>query len=77
MPRVKIGVPPEQLAIEDELRERYGGMMKALDVARELGLKHHSSYENWLSDVPHVIVNGLKKWRVKDVAEKIYQNYSA
>ena len=74
MPRVKKFKPLAQEELENELRDRYGGMMTALDVARELGLKHHSAYTAWLSDVPATIVNGLKRYRVAVVAEKIYKS---
>ena len=74
MPRVKKFKPIAQEELENELRERYGGMMSALDVARELGLRHHSAYNAWLADVPATIVNGLKRYRVAAVAEKIYKN---
>jgi len=73
MPRVKLLIPPEQQLLEDELRERYGGMMTAIDVGRELGVKHHSTYEAWLADVPHTMVNGHKRWRVSRIAEKMYR----
>ena len=74
MPKLKILTPPGQQLIEDELRARYGGMMTAKQVGTELGVKHHSSYETWLADVPHTLVNGHKRWRVAHVAEKIYLN---
>ena len=74
MPKIKKLKPPLQQQLEDELRSRYGGMMCALDVARELGITHHSSYEKWLADVPCVRVNKLRRWRCADVAEKIYRS---
>ena len=77
MPKVKKFKPIEQEIIEDDLRSRYGGMMDAKSVGTELGLTHHSSYENWLSDVPFVRVNRLRRYRVADVAEKIYRSINA
>ena len=74
MPRVKKFKPLAQEELENELRERYGGMMTALDVGRELGLRHHSAYNAWLESVPATIVNGLKRYRVAVVAEKIYKS---
>ena len=74
MPKIKTLKPPLQQQLEDELRSRYGGMMRALDVARELGIKHHSAYEAWLADVPCVRVNRLRRWRCADVAAKIYRS---
>ena len=73
MPRVKYGIPPEQLELEEELRDRYGGMMTAAEVGRELGLSGPHHYNDWLRDVPAVMVNGRKRWRVARVAEKIYR----
>lgn len=73
MPRTKYLTPPQQKDIEEDLRERYGGgMMTAIDVGRELGIKDHTSYEAWLSDVPYYIVNNRKRWRVADIAKKMY-----
>ena len=63
-----------QEELENELYDRYGGMMSALDVARELGIVHYSAYHAWLADVPAVIVNGRKRYRVAAVAEKIYKS---
>lgn len=74
MPKVKTLKPPLQQQIEDELRSRYGGMMSALDAARELGLKDHHSYEAWLKDVPCVRVNNRRRWRCADIAAKIYKS---
>ena len=74
MPKVKQFKPLLQQQLEDELRSRYGGMMCALDVARELGIKHHSAYEAWLADVPCVRVNKKRRWRCADVAAKIYRS---
>lgn len=73
MPKLKTLIPPSQQLIEDDLRARYGGMMTAIQVGRELGVKHHSAYEAWLADVPHTLVNGHKRWRVSRIAEKIYR----
>lgn len=74
MPKVRIGVPQRQREIEDDLRARYGGAMTAKDVGVELGMKHPNTYNGWLADVPAIVVNNRKKWRVADVAGKIYQN---
>ena len=77
MPRTRVGIPAEQLEIEEDLRERHGGAMTALDVGRELGLSKYTSYNAWLSDVPSIDVNGRKRYRVRDVAEKLYRGMSA
>ena len=73
MPRTKVGVPPEQLIIEEELRTRYGGMMSAAAVGRELGLCKAPSYTRWLDGLPYNEVNGRKKWSVRDIARKIFE----
>lgn len=77
MPRVKAFVSAAQQAIEDDLRNRYGGMMTATDVASELSLNHYSAYMAWLADVPATIVNGRRRWRVSAVAAKIYKSTEA
>lgn len=73
MPKVNFLVPPGQLEIENDLRRRYGGMMTASSIGRELGIVDHKSYEEWLNDVPFVLVNGRKRYRVAAVAEKLYR----
>ena len=45
MPRVTWNVSPEQLALEEELRSRYGGMMTATDVAKILGVSVGHAYK--------------------------------
>lgn len=74
MPRQKKFKCYEQELLEEELRARYGGMMTAAAVGQELGLLHHKSYNAWLADVPSVLVNGRSRWRVADIAEKIFRN---
>ena len=73
MPKIKKFKPIEQEQLEEELRSRYGGMMDAKHVGVELSLNHFNSYTEWLADVPYVKVGKRKKWRVADVAEKIYR----
>lgn len=74
MPRVKTGIPREQLEIEEDLRSRYGGMMRITDVQTELGVKRYETARQWLQDVPMTRVNKSKRWRVAAVAEKIYRD---
>lgn len=74
MPRQKKFKPIAQEQLEVELRDRYGGMMTAAAVGRELGLTHQYTYVAWLKDVPYVNVNGRKRYRCADVAEKIYMS---
>ena len=73
MPKVNWCVPQRQREIAEELRERYGGMMTASDVMRELGLNHDAPTTRWLEGVPAVIVNNRKRYRVSDIASKIYR----
>lgn len=76
MPRVKIGIPPAQLAIEDELRKRYGGAMSTRQVGNELGLKDTAA-KRWCdtAQVPYVQVEkSARRYRVSDLAAAIYQN---
>ena len=71
MPRVKFAIPPEQLALEDALRDRYGGMMDARSVGKELGVKDTAAAK-WLDGVTYVLVNNRRRYPVRHVAEKIY-----
>lgn len=73
MPKVTFNIPQKQREIAEELREHFGGMMTATDVGRELGISHDASISKWLADVPSVTVNNRKRWRVSDVAAKIYK----
>lgn len=74
MPRITFLAPPEVTQLADDLRKKYGGMMTARDVGREIGVTHADSYVKYLKDVPAVIVNNRKRYRVMDVAKKIYDS---
>lgn len=74
MPRVKLGIPAEQLALEQELRDRYGGMMKVKDVQEELGVRSYNTASSFLEGMTFVKVGKVKKYRVADVAKRIYIN---
>lgn len=74
MPRVKLGIPAEQLALEQELRDRYGGMMGTRDVQEELGVGSYNTAASFLEGVSFIKVGKLKKYRVADVAKRIYIN---
>lgn len=74
MPRTKKYIPAEQKAWEDELRERYGGMMTRRQIGIELG---HGNNYRWLNRFTADLRaygerNGYKRFKVADVAEKIY-----
>lgn len=73
MPKITWNIPQRQREIAEDLRDRYGGMMTASDVMRELGFKHDAPTTKWLSDVPAVKINNRKKWRVNDVAAKLHR----
>ena len=64
---------PREAEIAESLRTIYGGMMDVTDMQRELGVKDRRTAEKFLDGVNHIIVNRRKKWRVGDVAHKIYQ----
>ena len=62
-----------EVEIADELRSRYGGMMDVSDMQHERGVKDRRTAEKFLDGVTHINVNRRKKWRVYDVAHRIYQ----
>lgn len=62
-----------EVEIAEELRSRYGGMMDVYDMQHELGVKDRRTAEKFLDGVTHINVNRRKKWRVYDVAHRIYQ----
>lgn len=72
MPKLKKFKPIEQQEREDELRSLYGGMMTIADVSEELGRVHFKTAQKWLSGLPAVSVNGRLRFRVADVAERMY-----
>jgi hypothetical protein len=73
MPRVNIGIPQKQKELEEELRERYGGYLTQANLQQELGLKRTAVFY-WVSDLEYTTINGMRKFRAKDVARKLYEN---
>ena len=76
MPKIAKFKPPEQQAIEDDLRKRYGGAMSTRQVGLEIGLKDTAT-KLWCeaAKVPYIQVErSARRYRVADVAEAIYQN---
>lgn len=73
MPRLKKFKPLEVEEREEELRKLYGGMMSSADVAEELGRMDPKSVRKWLSGIAGVNVNGRLRFRVADIAERMYQ----
>ena len=67
-------IPEGQKNIAQELRELYGGCMTMKDVADELGVKHKNPTKKWLADISATVINGRKRWRVVDVAKKLYES---
>ena len=57
----------------DELRKLYGGMMTVTSIAEELGKVSRSTAFRFVQDIPAVIVNGKKRYKVTEVAKKILE----
>ena len=57
----------------DELRTRYGGMMTLSSIAEELGNVSRTTAFRFAQDIPAVIVNGKKRFKVTEVAKKILE----
>ena len=74
MPKIKRFVPAEQKAWEDELRDRYGGMMTRRQIGIELGHGNNYRWVNrFVEDLrAYGVTNGYPRYKVSDVAEKIY-----
>lgn len=71
MPRLRRN--PREMQIADELREVYGGMLCVEDIRQELGAKDRRTAEKFVDGIPPINVNGRKKWRVYDIAKRIYE----
>lgn len=74
MPKVTWNIPDEEKRIAEELRKRYGiGTLSIPQVQQELGLSRSSTL-HWLEDVPVLRIEKRNKYRVSDIAHKIYAN---
>lgn len=74
MPRVKKFVPYDQQVWEDELRQRYGGMMTKRQIGIELG--HRNNYrwmDKFVADLRSYGDSVRRRYKTSDVAEKIYR----
>lgn len=71
MPKLRKPLRAQEIA--DELRAVYGGMLSVEDLKRELGAKDRRTAEKFMENASYVSVNGRKKWRVGDVAMRIYE----
>ncbi|MBQ3379703.1 MAG: hypothetical protein IJG50_07580 [Clostridia bacterium] len=64
----------EEKALVRELRELYGGAMTLADITREIGAVKPATGKKWAQDLPAVRINGRLRWRVTDVARKLYES---
>ena len=71
MPRVNIGISPQQKAIRNDCRGLYGGMMSVSDVGELLGLKWDST-NKWLEGLTAYNINGRRKYRTIDIADRLW-----
>lgn len=71
MPKLRRCSREEEIAIE--MRRFYGGMMGVEAVRQELGAKDRRTAEKFMDGIVPINVNGRKKWRVGDVAKRIYE----
>lgn len=72
MPRIrKYGASAEQIALEEELRSRYGGSMTLTDLCTELGVKSTKTGRAWVSGMKAMNVNGKLRYRCADIAERM------
>lgn len=72
MPKVSWMIPEEEKRIAEELRKRYGiGTLSIPQVQEELGLSRNGALA-WLKDVPALRIESRKKYRVSDIAHKMY-----
>lgn len=74
MPRTKIGIPPEQWELENELRAQYGRFMTMAEIGVEIG-KSRPTVRKWVDGLTvHGFDKKTKMFAVKDVAKKIYES---
>lgn len=75
MPRTKVGIPWEQQELEAELRERYKGKgyMSLRDIATELGVSI-PTVRKWAEGMDRFKIGREHKYRVRDVAKRIYES---
>lgn len=60
-----------QIEIEEDLRTRHTGLMTLVDVGKEIGVNYRPSIERFLGDTPAYEINGIRKWRIADVAKRL------
>lgn len=72
MPKVRqYGMPEWQRQKTEELRERYGGAMRAAEVGREIGINSPRLYMQWLATLTRNKVT--KRYDTGEVARKMYE----
>lgn len=71
MPRVNLGIPEWQKKKTEELRQRYGGAMRAAEVGREIGINSPRMYMRWLEPLTRNKVT--KRYDTAEVARKMYE----
>lgn len=70
MPRLRLPLRAQEIA--DEMRAIYGGMLNIEDIKLELGVQDRRTAEKFVDGLPFVVVNRRKRWRVSDIARRIY-----
>lgn len=70
MPRVTWQKSAEQKEKEAEFRERYGGCMIAAEVAREIRSTDGRNTNQWLSDIPYLMVGKRRHYPIEHIAAK-------
>lgn len=68
----KLRKRPREAEIYEELYARWGGMMTLEDIKTELGAGGRQTATRFIAGMPCVNVNALRRWRVSDVARRIY-----
>ena len=65
-------IPKEVMARDEYLRERHGGMMPLIAVAKEWGFKDADAIKEMLEGVVCVRINGKRRFRTIDIAKLEY-----
>lgn len=68
----KIGrMTDTQRALADDLRKLYGGAMTLAQISESIGASSPHTTRKWAADIPYCLINGRKKYLVRDVAQKL------
>lgn len=60
-----------QIEIEEDLRERHGGLLTFTEVSDEIGIKHKDTVKGFLNGLPVYCIEGKRRWRTADVARQL------